>query len=299
MGGGCQTYESLHERLFEAGCPYKLYEARIHALEVVTGQILYPLIRQTITNRIPAAGGDPGWATQFERDLKTYGLLEAILYFHSYPPLSTGFIEEACDLYECLAGLYLSHHDEIRRSDDPRILAQLHFLRRLGDSGEHPTPRPLRPSRRPTGAIEEPRQPKLDETYEARLPAHEDLLDMVAWMAKKPVPLRYGCFADELCEALAAEFTFEGFPGVQAAFFDIAERLEEHGIEVFGSEGQYVLEVLVRYLDEEMFGDYERWIPCAACGKSFCVGVTLDSVNETLIAGGWLCDECKGPAEGP
>jgi hypothetical protein len=297
LDSGCQSYEALHERLARVGCPHKLYEARLHALEVVVQQPLLPSVEEKITDRIPAAAGDPAWAEQFKKDLRTFGLLEAILYFHSYPPLSAAFLDEACELYEHLARLYLRHHDEIRHSDDPRVLAQLHLMRRLGDSREHSLPRPLEPPREPAGPIAEPQRPEMDVAYEPRLPAHADLLDVTAWLAEKPVAPRYGCFADELCEVLAAEFTFEGFPGVQAAFFGIAETLEEHEVDVFGSEGQYVLEVLAGYLEGQMFGDYEHWIPCANCGENFCVEVSLESVNASLVAGGWKCEECGGSGE--
>lgn|GEM_PF-3806294 len=297
MDGDHQSYESLDRRLTRVGCPYKLYEARIHALEVVARRPLFHLIEEEITARIPAAGGAPAWAAQFERDLKTFGLLEAILYFHSYPPLDPGFVEGACELYERLARLYLDRLDEIRGSDDPRVLAQLHYLRRLGDSREHAIPRPLEPPRIPDGAIAEPRQPELDVGYEPRLPPHADLLDVAAWMAKKPVALRYGCFADELCEALAAGFVFEGFSGPQAAFFEVAATLEEHEVDPFGSEGQYIFALLIRQLGEEVFGDYEHWIPCAGCGENFCIEVSLESVNASLVAGGWKCGECGGFGE--
>jgi hypothetical protein len=294
LSSGYQSYESLDKRLGEVGCSYKLYEARLHALEVVAGGPLFFQVRETITDRLPALAGTVGWAEQFERDLKTYGLFEAILYFHSYPPLPRAFVDEACELYARLGKLYLRHHDEIRRSDDPRVLAQIHYLRRLGDSGEHATPRPLQPPRKPEGEIAAPQSPEIDLGYQPRLPFHADLLGVVAWIAKKPVGLYYGCFADELCEALAASFVFEGFSGPQAAFFEIAETLEEHEVDLFGGEGQYILAEMVRRFDEDLFGDYEHWVPCANCGENFHVEVSLQSVNRSLIEGGWMCEECGG-----
>jgi len=282
-------YETLHKRLADARCPYKLYPARLRALEIVTGERLLPEVEETITMRVALAAGDRGWKLQFKRDFETYGLLEAILYFHSYPSLPGDFVEAACGLYERLATLYIEHHQEIVTSDDPRVCVQLELLRRFGDSSLHSLPQHRRQRRSaPNGiAIGEPPHPV--PGYRRTLPVHPDLSTI--GMADVVY-----CLPDELVELLAAGFMFDGFPGLQGAFFDAADTLEEHGIDVFGSDGQFVIGKLVDYVNEEMFGDFERWVPCIECGEEFMVTVSVESVNDSLLDGGWTCDDCKAGA---
>jgi hypothetical protein len=284
--------QRVDRRLGEARCPHKLYEARLRALELVTGESLVPEIRETISDRLPAAVGEPGWREQFERDLHTYGLWEAIVYFGSYPPLAEGFVDEACELYERLAALYLEHHEEIVASDDPRILVQLEYMRQLGDSSSHTGPRLPEPRPRPA-TIAAPEPPDFDPHYERRLMSHEIFLSMVEYFAKQPMLVPFGSFADELAEALLSHFTFDGFPGAQAVFFETARVLDEHSIDVFGSDGQYILKRVVDHIEIEGFGDFDRWIPCGRCGEDFFIEITLDTVNASLIDGEWRCEGCR------
>jgi hypothetical protein len=287
-------YQSLQARLQLARCPHKLYVQRLRALEVLFGEPLVTRIDEEITNRLPEAGGTDGWQEQFRRDLKTYGLYEAILYFHSYPPLADGFVEEAAQLYEDLARLYLARHDEILRSDDPRILVQLNFLRELGDSSEHTGPQALRKPRCPDGGIADPVGPDPDPDYESVLPTDWVFLDVIEDMGGGKQKPSYRSLADELIETISAEWMFQGFPGIQAAFFDACVVLDDHEIDVFGSEGQYILDSLVGRLHEEMFGDYEHWLPCGRCDSEFKLSVTLESIDRSLCDGGWVCDDCAG-----
>ena len=253
-------YDNLSHRLAEAQCPHKLYPARLRALEIVTGERLLPQIEEVITMRVSGAGGNKGWKLQFQSDFNTYGLMEAILYFHSYPTLAGDFVEDACSLYERLATLYLAHHEEILASDDPRIGAQLEYLRRFGDMSQHTVPKPpQRPRSAPNGIA-------------------------------APEP---GLQAGELLERLLGSYMVDAFPGVQGAFFEVARTLEENGVDVFGAEGQDLLESLVGLLRDEAFGDFERWIPCVSCGRDFIVTLSLESVNDSLLAAGWRCDECR------
>lgn len=284
--------QALRARLTAAGCTHKLYPARLRALELVTGQRLMPQVAEVIEMRIVGAGAASiGYKRQFQRDFKTYGLLEAILYFHSYPPLDGDFVEEACALYERLAALYLEHHDRIEASDDPRVLAHLLFLQRLGDPGHHVGPVARRLPRSAPYGIAAPSQPAGVPGYERKLAVHPDLAEL--GILEFPASV-----AEELVEHLSGSFMFEGFPGIQVAFFDVARALDDHGVQLFGSDGQYVLDTLVDYLGQEMFGDFDRWIPCIECGEQFFVEVTLDSVNKTLLAGGWTCDSCRGRGNG-
>jgi hypothetical protein len=280
-------YEPLLRRLKAARCPYKLYPARLRALELVTGERLMPQVAEVITMRLAAAGA-PGLKQQFERDLETYGLLEAIGYFHSYPPLDEEFVENACLLYERFAALYLEHHEQIVTNDDPRVRAQIEMLRRFGDSREHVGPRAREPARRASQGIAAPQVPPATPGYERQLGRHPDLV--LAGIEDEVSNL-----TDELIEHFTADFMFEGFPGIQVAFFEVARALDDHGVDVFGPEGQHVLNTLVHCaIADEMFGDFERWIPCAECGTDFRPDVTLTSVNDSLLVGGWLCDECQG-----
>jgi len=285
-------YEELLQRLAAANCPYKLYPARLRALEQATGERHLAEIQKVITMRIAVAGGDPRLKYQFQSDLETFGLFEAILYFHDYESLPAEFVEEACRLYDRLAAAYLEHHEDLETSDDPRIQTQLAYLRRLGDSREHVLPRGRRAPRSAPNGVADPERPEPVPGYERRLPPHPDLLFLgYAGSASN--------LAEELIEALQASFMFEGFPGLQAAFFEVADVLEEQGVDVFGSEGQYVLERMTASVNEEMFGDFERYIYCVGCAEEFKPEVSLAGVNEALLRGGWECDRCRGASSSP
>jgi hypothetical protein len=281
-------YDRLLERLASAGCPYKLYPARLRALELITGERHLAEVQKEITMRVALAGRDPLFKYQFQSDLETYGLLEAILYFNDYESLPDDFVEEACQVYERLAATYLRHHEEIVASDDPRIQSQLTIMRRFGDSSEHNLPRARRPPREAPDGIAPPSRPDPVAGYERRLLPHPDF---VAILGASPTPLN---LPEELLENIQASFMFEGFPGIQGAFFEVAGILDEHGVNVLGSEGQYVIAELVQSLKEEMFGDFERWIPCVECGEEFHVDLSRESVNASLLAGGWECESCRG-----
>jgi hypothetical protein len=287
-------YDALLGRLKAARCPYKLYPARLRALEIVTGDELLSRVGESITARIDEAAGVPDIHEQFQRDLDTYGLLEAIGYFHSYPPLPSEFVEEACRLYEELAALYLAHHEEIVTSDNPNVRGQIKLLIEHGDVREHVVRRADRSPRRAPNGISPPERPPPTPGYERRLPPHPDFLRffVLAEDAADVLP-PVANLVDELIEHFEASFMFGGFPGIQSAFFEATDALDEHRVEPFGPEGQYVLERLVNDLDMEMFGDYMRWIPCSRCDAEFPVEVSLSSVNESLLAGGWRCEKCR------
>jgi hypothetical protein len=290
-------YEALVGRLKAVGCPYKLYPARLRALGVVTGERLLPKVAEVITMRIFAAGArNKAWKQQFERDFETYGLSEAIGYFHSYPPLAGEFVEDACRLYERLANLYLEYHEQIMASDDPRVQAQLQVLSGLGDPTEHVGPRARHPPRVAPDGIAAAQRPPAIAQYQRNLPVHP----ATPWLTDETDDFAGPQnFADELIENFATAFMVEGFPSIQGAFFEVARVLDDYQIDVFGSEGQYVLATLVEYLDEEMFGDFDRWIPCIECSDDFLVKVSLASVNDSLLAGAWRCNRCRDESEGP
>lgn len=282
-------YSTLLSRLRQVPCPYKLYPARIRALEILTGKRLLAQIHGKITMRLAAHVG-PGWKDQFQRDLDTFGLLEAIGYFHSYSfsPDAEGFVREACELYDELAALYMERHQEIVTSDDPRIQAQLAVLRELGDSTEHAMPGVGFPSLSAPDPIPPPESPEADPAYERRLPIHPDALTLGLGSEEE----NPGSLPAELVESFTASWTFEGFPGIQSAFFQVAKTLLDFEIDPFSPAGQWVIETLRWELDEEFFGDYDRWIYCSSCGHEMKVTATLESINRSLVAGGWRCEQC-------
>lgn len=281
-------YSTLLSRLREVPCPYKLYPARIRALEILTGKRLLSRIHGNITMRLAAHVG-PGWKDQFQRDLDTYGLLEAIGYFHSYnfSPDSESFVREACQLYDELAALYMEHHEDLATSDDPRIQVQLALLRELGDPTEHTMPVRF-PSLSAPDPIPEPEPPEADPAYERRLPIHPVALSLGIG-SEEDAP---GSLPAELVESFTASWMFEGFPGIHSAFFEVAKTLLDFEIDPFSPAGQWVIETLRWELDEELFGDYDRWIYCSSCGREMKVSATLESINRSLVAGGWLCKQC-------
>lgn len=286
----------LLDRLRQVPCPYKLYPARLRALEVMTGKQHLARVDETITFQLGTVAG-PGWKHQFQRDLKTYGLLEAIGYFHTYDlsRAAKGFVTKACELYDELAALYMEHHQEILESDDPRIQAQLALLREYGDSSEHTMPGLTFPPFERPPTIPDPEAPPIEPDYERQLPINETAL----WLGlEEGTP---GNLVGELVGYYSSTFTFDGFPGIQSAFRDVADTLVKFDIDPFSSEGQFVLDALCTLLTEfEAFGDYDRWLYCGQCGCQLMVEGTLDAVNDYLAAGGWFCPSCREqPTERP
>lgn len=281
--------DEFSDRLLAVPCPEKLLPDRLRALEVITGQAVLDEIATVIT--LPLAVVSPRWEQQFARDLETYGLLEAIVYFHGYPELPLALIESACALYERLAVLYSTHHAAILESEDPRIAARLHLMDGTGGGGQrHIVQGFSRPTRQAPAGIAPPARPPTDDAYRRRLPIHPDLLALLAYLGGVG-PVR--SLPEELLEQIAAGFMFGGTPSVQTAFFEAADTLEQFGIDVFTSDGQYVLSGLCESFNDETFGDFDRWLPCEGCGEEFLVTVSLDDVNSALLTGYWRCERCK------
>jgi hypothetical protein len=262
----------------------RLTPPRLRALELVTGEQVLHEIMTVIVGGLPA----PGQA-QFLRDLDTYGLLEAVVYFHSYPRLEPEFLEAACALCERIAADFDTHADEIATSDDPNVAAQLRLLALVGDNG-HVVRRFKRTPRQAPDGIADPVAPSRDDEYERRLPASSDLAELMGYLGGMP---RAGNLAEELSEHIHAAAMFEGFPGVQAMFFNAADLVEQHGVDVFGPVGQHILLDLVNATNEELFGDYDGWIECLNCAGEWYLKPTLEAVNDALLRGEWWCDSCR------
>lgn len=293
MAGAVNDYDRLRKLLNRVQCPYRLFPARIHALEVFVQRDLSLEIMKKIATPITRYFVEMGWYKQFLSDYKVYGLYEAILYFHSYPfgDAAEGYINGACDLYHEIASLYMTHHESIEESDDPRIQLQLQTIRHMGGGYQHVLRARRRALDRPR-SIARPVRPPKEPGYERKMPVSADLKFMYQSFGgggEMSVPN----LAEEIIEQLSARFMFEDFPGVQHVFFEVVELLAKFQIDPFGPTGQYVVETIVDEINMEMFGDFDRWVECINCGQEFCVSVSLDAANAVLIQGGWACEECR------
>jgi hypothetical protein len=292
-------HEGLAARLRRVPCPYKLYPARLRALETLTGEDFLTRISESITLQI-AGYGSLGRKYQFQRDLDTYGLLEAIAYLRE-SGVGPAFLEEVCGVYDVIARAYMENHRALEESDDPRIQAQLATLREFGDTSEHAMPGVTFPPFERPESIPPPKEPELDPEYEPRLPVHPtaalvyrgDLFPETDLFPEAEGEQVGGSLPGELIGQLFDTFTFDGFPGIQSAFLGIARTLVDHDLDPFSPEGQYVLQTICTALDEEMFGDYDRWLYCSRCGAEMRVKPSLARVNAYLAAGGWWCEKCS------
>ena len=287
-------YTTLKKRLNEVKCPYRLYWARIRALEIATGQNLEVKIREDIIDKIEDYL-EAGYRRQFERDMDVYGLYEAILYFHSYPfTLSArDFVDRTCKLYHYFASLYMAHHEEIVESDDLKIQAQLSLLRTRGDN-PHNMPGLRMSAMQAPQKIQSPVQPKTDPKYTRKLPINKSVKHFYTLIEDSVSKIHNpGNLADELIEHLDAQFMFEGFPGLSLVFFEVAYRLKKFNIDPFSSTGQYVISTICEHMKEEYYGDFDRWTECILCSKEFKPRISLPVANSTLTNGGLICKECQ------
>jgi len=281
-------YVAHLQRLQRVPCPYRLYPLRLKALQLVTGRDVMSEVETRIVNPLGKLLGVQ-YAEQLRRDLDTFGLYEAIGYFHTYdfPASAAAWVDEVCAVYDEIAALYMDHHRRVVDSDDPRIRSLLELLRNRGDS-PHNMPGLRMPAVEAAGAIPPPEPPPADPDYTRVLPVREDLKKLVGEEAMdQPANL-----AAELIEHLTARFMFDGFPGLQLVFFETAELLGGFDIDPFSGTGQYILRTLIEEINEEYFGDFDRWSRCLRCEKAFKPEIDLASANAALQNGGWVCAEC-------
>jgi hypothetical protein len=137
--------------------------------------------------------------------------------------------------------------------------------------------------------IQPPNEPKRDPNYQSRFQMHDDMTFLLPSLGPVRSP---ESLPDEIVDHLQSEFMFEGFPGMEVAFWKIAQFLVEHGVDPFSSDGQFVLSQMCQSTEDEMFGDVDRWVHCDFCGEPMKTHINLDSVNRHLIDGGWHCEKC-------
>lgn len=290
-------YKELRRFLRQTHCPYRLYPERIRALEILTDRKLLWEIQKDITTPIAQQFGMM-WSQQFVKDFQTYGLYEAVLYFHSYPDLSEAesFIKDVCDFYHEIAALYMAYHEKIVDNDDPLIQSQLALIRFRGEGIPQGINLPVSPFQVP-GAIPPPKSPPPDPNYKRWLPINKSLKFLLSHLGPTTQPDN---LAEELIEHLDSRFTFEDFPGLQVVFFETVNFLGSFGIDAFSSTGQYILSTICEHMNEEFYGDFEKWIECIRCNTYFIVNnISLEKVNACLIQGGWICEQCQTVSNEP
>jgi hypothetical protein len=288
-------YQALQARISRVPCPYRLFPARLRALGIAINKDLLEEIDHVIAADLESHFGS-AYRMQFLRDLDTYGLHEAIVYFHSYdfPSDPTAFLERACALYDRIAEEYMKNHLALRDSDDPRIQYQLESIRYFGGDSSYPTPGIRFPPLQDPPATSSPEaaQPRIRPE---QLQPHPELRDVVEgffgvenWT---PAPAD---LPSALIEQLGARFTFESFPGLQLVLFEVSDVLQDFGVHPLSEEGQRVLEGIIEAMNQDMFGDFERWLPCNQCGEDFMPDITPEIAVEVLRQGMWVCPNCAG-----
>lgn len=285
---------TLKERLARVPCPYRLFPARIRALETLTERKVLLEIQRNITTKIARQFGMV-WAQQFVQDFEVYGLYEAILYFHDIPDVNkdTALISNICDLYDEIALLYMNHHLSIEDSDDPSIQLHLDSIRRLGGNSQAMNPLSMAPLPQPD-IIPPPLSPAVDPHYERQLPIHERLqAELYDFWGDSTGPGNLRNFADELIEQLGSRFRYEGFPGLQLIFFEVAHFLLSYEIDLYSSTGQYIISSIIKDLEGGLYGSYDSEVSCIQCKLMFEPKVSLNAVNSCLASGGWLCEHCQ------
>ena len=282
-------YEKIDEWLNQVQCPFRLYPEIVAGLDILLEQNYSTRIHEEIKSRLAGHVGI-GWSDQFTTDYQTYGLLEAILYFHSFPftGKSEGFIKDACRLYGEIATQYMAHQQEIEESDDPRLHSKISLLEFRGSLYRNPMQFQKEPLKK-TKFIEAAAQPPAEPGYQRKLPINRDML--LAFTEGEIGDPENA--AEEAIEHLDARFTFSDFPGIQLVMSEIAKLLGQLKIEPFSAAGQYVFQVIIEHMEEEFYGDFDRWVRCFKCGEELMPEITLDSANLNLLNGGWACEECQ------
>ncbi len=99
--------------------------------------------------------------------------------------------------------------------------------------------------------------------------------------------------ANDMLEQVDEMFLLDGFPGLELAFEDVEAKLAESGVDIAGPVGRRVVAKLVEQLNDELFGDFDRWTACVGCGESFMVTLSVDAVYDNLRHHGWRCEKCR------
>lgn len=151
------TLEEILLKLDKVPCCKRLYPERIYALQILTNSRLdervdseiieilktitdynsisfkFKFIKETMLKQkhtIPAT-----WVEQFMSDFITFGLREAIAYFHTYQfnQDSSSLIESSVNLYHDMANLFLINENQILKSDNQNIKSLVVIREILGE----------------------------------------------------------------------------------------------------------------------------------------------------------------------
>jgi hypothetical protein len=278
------TRERLLDRFRAAGVSVRLSTAVIKALELKTSLSLLDLVQKKITVRVDRELGDV-FAVRFMKDVDHFGLLEAILFLVNYTPMpSWETFEIAMQTYESIAKVFKD--SKLEQSTDPRIALFVQGCRMAPHNlGCFRGKQYLPPARIPS-----PKAPKPDASYKRRLPMAPFTEDLESFYGHDQ-----SCdpkhFLAELIEHID-EMLIQWFPGAEQLFHYIAGILEEHQISVYSEAGQWILEEISCQCEQELFGDFDRYIQCCECGAHHRVTISLDHANTVLKNGCNYCPDC-------
>ena len=317
--------EELKARLDKVPCKPRLYPTRIFALQIFTGKKFDELIDKRIVqslSKITALKGprikfeftsetlNPDqnsfprdWTRQFISDFATYGLREAVLFFHTYKFLHdpAELIESAVALYHDVAKSYIDNITELEKSKDETIKDLNLAIKMYGEKtpqdvkGWHIPKKQERNKRRKLRCPSKKKLAELAEIAHAldaagepmfKLSANE-ILDEYGIDPKKPET-----YQEEIVGFIDSEFMFDSFPGFEDGVLRVVEILEEYGVNAESKEGQYVLETYVEHVLEEYYGDFWHVTDCYNCGKEFKPSHSLEYANQ-VVAQKVFCPDCS------
>lgn len=273
--------EELLERLRKDACPTRLTTPIVAAMAQNTGEDYLRLIQRNITSKLRRTSG-PMWAAQFEDDLKTYGLMEAIGFFHTYDPQPPDWlVDDSIRLYADMAKVFTSSNPS--QSLDPKVRTFLRAAR----SRPHAvgfTHEPIAPKH----DIADPKAPKKQQGYKRRLPLTEleEHFPFIRDSSTEPQS-----FEHELLDHIRSEL-MQYFPGFEQLYYAVAIYLREHSIDPFDSSGQWIIQQVCGDCEDELFGAFDTFAHCPSCGESFRPDISREAANKALVSGGNYCNDC-------
>jgi hypothetical protein len=100
-------------------------------------------------------------------------------------------------------------------------------------------------------------------------------------------------YEEKLMEFIDSKFIFDDFPGFEDGVLQVAEILNEYGIDPKSKEGQNILKTYIEHVQDEFYGDFDQCKWCDNCGEEFIPAYSLKYVNRVLEEKKILCPKCS------
>ena len=102
--------------------------------------------------------------------------------------------------------------------------------------------------------------------------------------------------ADDLIIYIDGQWMFGGSgftESIISVYHELEHYLKDYKVDPFSPTGQYVISEICDHANEEMYGDYLKFVHCEQCGEEFRTEISLKSANLYMIRNKWLCAKCE------